>query len=113
MASRRLISLVLLIAAGVSFGGVGQFVHERVESAALAHHEGINTRDSQAGHDAEHCAVCHLLAAARIDRVAGPTICVAMIDSPPKSRARDEATPCRFHVQSSLDARGPPRGPCA
>ena len=107
--SRRLISIVLVVAAGVSFGGLGQFLHDHEERAGVAHHEGINSSNWPETHDPEHCAVCHLLSAARIDRVVGPTICVPLLDPPEKSRARDDSTPCRLHVPTPMDARGPPR----
>ena len=109
MTWRRWVSLVLVIAAGVSFGGAGHFVHEHAECAEAAHHEGFDDLSSPVGHDAEHCAVCHLLSAARIDRVVGESVVVTVVDSPEKSWPRDETTPRCFHVHTPIDARGPPR----
>lgn len=117
MNARRFLSFVLLVAAGLSFGGLGQFLHEMqfdagdaatVAGASGSRESQNHDRGHHPTHDHEQCVVCRLLAAPRMsDR---PVVLgyAPWITPPLHTIALEVSVPRCVEVLTGIDARGPP-----
>jgi hypothetical protein len=116
--NKRTLSFIMLLA--VSLGWAGRFVHEWAGESGVAGIGQLSTshRDGDAPqehprHDHEHCAVCPLLAAPRIDRLPGTLIVVVVIEPPRRGPAPLASIPHGVVVPTLTDARAPPAAPHA
>ena len=106
----------------VNLGGIGRALHEWTEQTPAIAHAGQANQSHRGGgdapadhsrHDHEHCTVCQLLTAPRIDRLSETLIVVPVADPPRRGPAPLACIPHRVVVPTIADARAPPATPRA
>lgn len=112
---QRLVSSILLLLLTSTFGGIGQWLHERLAADDAAESQLLSilgtredTSKDSPRHDHDKCAVCHLLAAPRIDRLPGVNGAISTGDAPVRAVASLPQIVHSIALCSPIDERGPP-----